>query len=282
MNEIVVKSYGKINLSLDILYKRRDNYHEIKSVMQTIDLFDRLVFREMDQGIEILSNDPDLPIDDENIVYKAWQALRPFLKEERGIHISIEKNIPIAAGLAGGSSNGASTLKVLNKLWNLGLSQAKLREIGGKIGADIPFCLMGGTVLAEGIGDRLTPLKPFINKSILLCNPGIKISTAHAYGLIDTNNRPEFDLKELLYSIERDDAYGVARNLMNKMEDPIIGEYPIIQEIKDIMDTSGALASLMSGSGPTVFGIFDDQDKLKLAYDKLSKITSQVYITKTI
>lgn len=281
MKEIIVKSYGKINLSLDILYKRPDNYHEIRSVMQTIDLFDRLSFKEQEKGITIETDNPDLPIDNENIVYRAWESLVPFLSEDRGIHISIEKNIPIAAGLAGGSSNGAVTLQVLNSLWELNLSEEELRDIGAKIGADIPFCLMGGTALAEGIGDKLTPMKAFVDKWVLLCNPGIKISTSYAYSLIDTT-RPDFDLKDLISSIEKNDIYGVSNNLKNKMEEPIIKVYPIIQEIKDIMNDSGSLGSLMSGSGPTVFGIFDDQEKLEDAYGKLLKLTQQVYITRTI
>lgn len=281
MSEIIVKSYGKINLALDILYKRQDDYHEIRSIMQSIDLFDRMIFRDQDHGITIETNNPDVPIDEENIVYKAWKILSSLTKEDKGIYIKIEKNIPIAAGLAGGSSNGATTLRFLNKHWQLNLSQAKLSHIGAKIGADIPFCLMGGTALAEGIGDKLTPLKPFVDKWVLLCNPGIKISTSYAYSLIDTASE-DFDLKDLMSSIENHDIYGVSNNLRNKMEEPIIQQYPIIQEIKDIMNESGSLASLMSGSGPTVFGIFDDEEKIKYTYERLLKLTDQVYITKTI
>lgn len=281
MKEIVVKSYGKINLALDVLYKRSDNYHEIRSIMQSIDLHDRLIFKEMEKGITIETNNPDVPIDKSNIVYRAWEGLRPFAKGKTGIHIEIQKNIPVAAGLAGGSSNGAMTLKVLNKLWELNLKEEKLMDIGSKIGADIPFCIMGGTALAEGIGERLTPIKPFVDKWVLICNPGIKISTPYAYSLIDTNKK-NYDLEDLIYSIERDDIRGVCRNLKNKMEEPIIKEYPIIQNIKDIMRDSGSLGSLMSGSGPTVFGIFDDKEKIEFAYKKLKNLTKHVYITKTI
>jgi 4-diphosphocytidyl-2-C-methyl-D-erythritol kinase len=281
MKEIVVKSYGKINLALDILYKRSDNYHEIRSIMQSIDFFDRLIFKEQEKGITIETNNPDVPTDKENIVYRAWESLKPYSKTSTGIHIKIEKNIPVASGLAGGSSNGAVTLRVLNKMWNLNLSEEKLMEIGGEIGADIPFCLMGGTALAEGIGEKLTPLKPFVDKLILLCNPDIKISTPYAYSLIDTN-KEKYDLRDLIYSLEQDDIYGVSQNLKNKMEEPIIKKYPIIKNIQDIMKSSGSLGTLMSGSGSTVFGIFDDKEKLEFAYKRLLKLTKQVYITKTI
>lgn len=281
MKEIVAKSYGKINLSLDILYKRDDNYHEIKSVMQSIDLHDRLIFREQESGITIDSNNPDVPLDSQNLVYKAWQALKPFSEEEKGINIYIEKNIPIAAGLAGGSSNSAITLQVLNKLWKLNLSQGELREIGSKIGADIPFCIMEGTALAEGIGDKLTPLKPFVDKDILICNPGIQVPTSYAYSLVDTEEE-RFDLRDMLSAIERDDIAEVGKALKNKMEKPIIDKYPIIQRIKDIMDSSGSLGSLMTGSGPTVFGIFGDRKNMETAYNELLKLTDQVYMTRTI
>lgn len=280
MKEIVAKSYGKINLSLDVLYKRDDNYHEIKSVMQSIDLYDKLIFREQKSGITIESNNPEVPLGRENLVYKAWEALTPLLKQEKGIYIYIEKNIPIAAGLAGGSSNSATTLQILNEIWELSLCEAKLREIGSKIGADIPFCLMGGTALAEGIGEKLTPLKSFKDKDILICNPGIKVSTPYAYSLVDTQLE-DYNLKDLLISIRLDDIYGVGKGLKNKMEKPIIDKYPVIQQIKDIMNNSGSLGSLMSGSGPTVFGIYDDAGKMKTAYNELLKLTDQVYMTKT-
>jgi 4-diphosphocytidyl-2-C-methyl-D-erythritol kinase len=281
MKEIIIKSYGKINLALDILYKRSDNYHEIKSVMQRIDIFDRLIFKEQEEGITIEVDNPDVPVDEQNIVYKVYKALKPLSQYKKGIYINIEKNIPVAAGLAGGSSNGAITLKVLNDLWDLNLSQEKLMEIGAKIGADIPFCLMGGTALAEGIGEKLTPLTPIVDKWILLCNPGIKVSTSYAYSLIDTS-KESYNLDALINSIEKDDINGISKNLRNKMEEPIIREYPIIQEIKDIMDDCGSLGSLMSGSGPTVFGIFDNKEELEFAYKRLLKLTRQVYITKTI
>lgn len=281
MKEIILKSYGKINLALDILYKRSDNYHEIKSVMQRIDIFDRLIFKEQKEGITIETNNSDVPVDNKNIVYKAYEALKPLSQCKKGIHINIEKNIPVAAGLAGGSSNGAITLKVLNDLWDLNLSQEKLMEIGASIGADIPFCIMGGTALAEGIGEKLTPLIPFVDKWVLLCNPGIKISTSYAYSLIDTS-KEKYNLKELIQAIEKNDIYGVSKKLKNKMEEPIINKYPIIQDIKDIMNQAGSLGSLMSGSGPTVFGIFDDKERLEFAYERLLKLTRQVYITKTI
>lgn len=280
MEELIIESYGKVNLALDILYKRDDGYHEINSIMQRINLKDRLTFKDMESGIIIESNNPEVPLDNTNLVYKAWESLKRLTGIDRGIHISIEKHIPIAAGLAGGSSNGAATLQALNQMWNLNLSDGELMTIGKDLGADIPFCIMGGTALAQGIGEKLTRLDSFANKHILLCNPGIKISTKEAYEKINPNGS-RINIDFLAECIRRDDLNCVSKNLSNKMEEAIIEEYPIIQRIKDIMIDHGALGSLMSGSGPTVFGIYDDKEKMKDAKIELLNITEKVYMCET-
>lgn len=281
MDEFIMDSYGKINLALDILYKREDGYHEIRSIMQRISLKDRLKFTEINEGIIIEANKEEVPLDSTNLVYKAWEKLSKLTGVRKGVKISIEKNIAVAAGLAGGSSNGAVTLLALNKLWNLGLSQEELMEIGQGLGADIPFCIMGGTALAEGIGEKLRPLKTFTGKHILLCNPGIAISTAHAYSKCSKLNSG-IDIEGIIADIEADDLKGLAKKMANTMEEPMIKEYPIIGQIKNIMVENGALGSLMSGSGSTVFGLYDDEEKLKDSRDKLLNISDKIYICKTL
>lgn len=281
MGELIIESYGKINLTLDILHKRKDGYHEINSVMQRIDLKDTLAFKEIDKGIIIESNNPQVPKDSTNLVYKAWEKLKQISGIDRGIHVKIDKRIPVAAGLAGGSSNGAATLQAINQLWNLKLSDIELMKIGKDLGADIPFCIMGGTALAQGIGEKLIKLKPFTGKHILLCNPGIEISTAYAYSKVQLGEE-RLDVDKLISCIEREDLHCVAKNLGNKMETLIIQEYPIIDKIKSTMIESGALGALMSGSGPTVFGIYDDEEKLLFTKDKLKDISKIIIPCKTI
>lgn len=281
MEELIIESYGKVNLALDILYKRDDGYHEISSIMQRINLKDKLIFKDRKEGIIIESNDQRVPRDFTNLVHKAWKTLREITGINRGIHIYIEKNIPIAAGLAGGSSNGAATLQALNTLWDLRLSDRELMDIGVGLGADIPFCIMGGTALAQGIGERLKGISPFSNRHILLCNPDIEISTKYAYSKVDPNGK-RLNIEKIIKCIESGDTRCVAENMGNKMEIPIIEEYPIIQDIKDTMIKNGALGAIMSGSGPTVFGIFQCEDDIIKAERELSKQFKRVYICKTL
>lgn len=281
MKELIIESFGKINLALDILYKRQDNYHEISSVMQQISLKDKLIFTELKDGIIMECDNKELPLDSSNLIYKAWEKMKEVTKINRGLHVKIEKNIPIAAGLAGGSSNGAATLEALNYLWGLNFTKEELMKIGLSLGADMPFCILGGTAKAEGIGEILTPLKPFKDKHILLGNPGIGISTAYAYGRL-TLNEERYDIEGLIKCMESDDMSCVASKMKNKMETTIILDNPIIDEIKSIMIENGALGSLMSGSGPTVFGLFDDEDKMETAYSKLLQRIDKVYKCTTI
>lgn len=281
MKELILESYGKINLALDVLYKRNDGYHEINSVMQQIDLKDTLIFSEHKSGIIIESNNNEMPLDSNNLIYKVWEKLRDITGVDKGIRVRVDKQIPIAAGLAGGSSNGAVALKALNTLWDLNLSLEELIDIGKSLGADIPFCIMGGTAKAQGIGEKLSKLKPFKEKYILLGNPGIEISAAYAYSRLDLNNE-RLDVDGLIANMEKDDLEAVAKKMKNVMEKPIIEDFPIIQEIKDIMSKHGALGALMSGSGSTVFGLFDDKEKLLFAEKKLKEKEFKVYSCVTI
>lgn len=284
MKEIVLESYGKINLGLDVLYKREDGYHEINTIMQQISLSDTLIMREIKEDIELDCNNKELPLDSTNLVYRAWKKMQEKTGINKGIQINIHKKIPIAAGLAGGSANAAAVLKGLNQLWGLNLSEEELREIGIEIGADVPYCIMGGTALAEGIGERLTKIKSFKDKDILLVNPGIGVSTTEVYGSLRLNKEARMDVQKIISSIERDDMKSVADNITNVMEEVVIEKNPIISQIKRDMVNYGALGALMSGSGPTVFGLFDDMDKLKFCKQILTEKYSKgiVLLAKTI
>ncbi|TJX12971.1 4-(cytidine 5'-diphospho)-2-C-methyl-D-erythritol kinase [Tissierella creatinini] len=281
MEELHLKSYAKVNLSLEILYKRQDGYHEIDSIMQEIDLCDELVFSDNKDGIRIGSNSEEIPLDSSNLVYKAWELMKEVSGIYRGITIRIDKKIPVAAGLAGGSSNGAATLKAINQLWNLKLSEEELMKIGVRIGADVPFCIMGGTARARGIGEKLTRLEPFKEKYILIANPGIRVSTAYAYSKVDLDGL-RYDSRSLMEAMKRNDLNGVSAGLYNRLEKTIIAENPIIGHMKTMMKDNGALGALMSGSGSTVFGIFDDEEKMDYANRKLSENFTKVYSCKTI
>ncbi len=284
MKEIVIESYGKINLGLDVLYKREDGYHEISTIMQQISLRDTLTIREIEEDIVLESNADNLPLDSTNLVYKAWKAIQERTGIYKGIEINIHKRIPIAAGLAGGSSNAAAVLRGLNELWKLNLSEEDLMEIGVKIGADVPYCIIGGTALAEGIGEKLTKLKSFGGKHVLLANPGIGVSSANVYNNLKLKNNPQLDMKKMISSLENNDLKSVADNMINVMEEVVIEEHPIILEIKNMMKKSGALGALMSGSGSTVFGLFDDLDKLNHSMSKLKEMltTGTVLAVQTI
>lgn len=284
MEEVVIDAHGKINLALDVLYPRDDGYHEINTIMQQIDLKDTITLRNIEGDRAIIEcNSEEIPLDESNLAYKAWEKIVEKTNLLRGIHITIDKNIPVAAGLAGGSTNAAAVLKGLNLLWNLNLSQERLMEIGAEIGADVPFCILGGTAHARGIGEKLKKIRSFSNKLILLANIGKPVSSAYVYNKLDLENRSKrIDVDKIVEYIEEDDVKKVAENMENIMEQVVIKEYPIIAQIKEDMVRYGALGSIMSGSGPTVFGIFDDEEKLLRCKEFLEKKVEKVLVTKTI
>ena len=284
MEEVVIDAHGKINLALDVLYPRDDGYHEINTIMQQIDLKDTITLRNIEGDRAIIEcNSEEIPLDESNLAYKAWEKIVEKTNFLRGIHITIDKNIPVAAGLAGGSTNAAAVLKGLNLLWNLNLSQERLMEIGAEIGADVPFCILGGTAHARGIGEKLKKIRSFSNKLILLANIGKPVSSAYVYNKLDLDNRSKrIDVDKIVEYIEEDNVKKVAENMENIMEQVVIKEYPIIAQIKEDMVRYGALGSIMSGSGPTVFGIFDDEEKLLNCKKFLEKKVEKVLVTKTI
>lgn len=282
MDELKLKAYAKINLSLDVLNKRPDGYHNVKMVMQQITLYDEIFLHKADKGITLTTNCSFLPNDISNIAYKAANSMLEKYGIEGGVNMKIEKNIPIAAGLAGGSSDAAAVIKGIDTLYDLNLSMEEMMEIGAGIGADVPFCILGSGALAEGIGEKLTKIKGLKSGWIVLSKPNICISTADAYGnlkLEEIKERPDTD--GLLNALERDNLYDVANNLCNVFEQGIFTKNPIVKLIREKMLEYGAVGSLMSGSGPSVYGIFKDYNKARSAYEKLKLIYNQTYLVRT-
>lgn len=284
MNSIQLKSRAKINLSIDVLGKREDGYHLVEMIMQTIDLFDKIkIFSLKEDTIIIESNSLDIPLDSTNIVYKAADLIKKQYNIKEGVKIIIEKNIPIAAGMAGGSSNAAAVLVGLNQLWQLKLSENKLKELGLKLGADVPFCIGGQTALAENIGEKLTKIDGLSeNIFILVCKPELFVSTKEIYEEIDSKiieKRPNNKL--LIQLLKENKIQQIADNMYNVLEEVTREKYPVIEEIEKIMMENDALGSMMSGSGPTVFGLYRNREDAENCKNKLLKKFSQVYIVKS-
>lgn len=279
MNSITLKSRAKINLSIDVLGKRQDGYHLVEMIMQTIDLYDLIEINEKDNDqITIKSTSDEIPLDCNNLVYKAANLIKKTFNINKGVEIHIKKNIPVAAGMAGGSSNAAAVLVGLNKLWNLNLSNQQLEKIGLKLGADVPFCINGGAVLASGIGEELTPIKGLTKDvCILVCKPDLFVSTKEVYECIDSKDidkRP--NNKFLIECLKNEDTRQLAENMFNVLEGVTMDKHPVIQQIKDIMTNNRALGAMMSGSGPTVFGLYENREdavKCKAILEKQFKQT---------
>ena len=281
MNSIELKSRAKINLSIDVLGKREDGYHLVEMIMQSIDLYDIIKIKELKcNEIIIKSNSSDIPLDENNIVYKAAKLIKETFNINKGIEIFIDKYIPIAAGMAGGSSNAAAVLVGLNKLWNLQLSEEELKSLGFKLGADVPFCIVGNAALAEGVGEELTYIKGLSKDvSILVCKPELFVSTKDVYGGLDLNNLKQRPNNKLLIEYLKDDNIeGVSNNMVNVLETVTSKMHEEINDIEKIMNENKALGSMMSGSGPTVFGIYKNiEDALKGKKELLKKY-KQVYV----
>lgn len=283
MKEIAVKALAKINLGLDVVRKREDGYHEVKMVMQTIHLFDRLEMKKTKADeITITTNLTFLPTNENNLVYKAAKLLKDEFSIKDGIHIKLHKHIPVAAGMAGGSTDAAAVLYGMNSMFELGLSKGELMQRGVKIGADVPYCIMRGTALAEGIGEKLTALPPMVKCPVLIAKPQISVSTKFVYENLKLNEgivHPDIDT--LVSDIEAKDLPKIAADMGNILETVTIPNYPVIAQIKDLMKDQGALNAMMSGSGPTVFGLFDTEETAVRAYEKMRKsgLAKQVYLT---
>lgn len=278
---MIIKSRSKINISLDILNKRTDGYHDVSMIMQTLDLCDDVTVNKIKNGIIISSNLDYLPTDDTNIAYKAAKLFLDINNiTDIGVSIDIYKRIPVAAGMAGGSSNAAAVLHAMNKLFDTNLSINELMLLGAKLGADVPFCLTGGTMLAEGIGTKLTRLNPLYECDVLICKPPFSVSTEYIYSKIKADKiirRP--DTKGLLSAIKTSNYIEMNRRMYNVMEDITSSMHREILDIKKIMLYNGADISMMTGSGPTVFGFFSNNNIIN-ARDELSKIYKEIHICK--
>lgn len=285
MDKIQLKALAKINLGLDVLRRREDGYHEVKMIMQTISLCDELELRKRKQpGIQVRTNLHYLSTNENNLVYKAAQLLMEEFQIGDGIAIQLQKRIPVAAGMAGGSSDAAAVLWGMNQMYGLGLSRKGLMERGVRLGADVPYCVLRGTALAEGIGERLRTLPPMPKCYILLAKPGISVSTRFVYENLHANDlKPEQhpDVDAMIEAMKEKDLGLLTARMGNVLELVTVPAHPVIEEIKRYMLEAGALGAMMSGSGPTVFGIFDTQAKARKAYHAMraGRLAKQLYLT---
>ena len=285
MDKIQLKALAKINLVLDVLRRREDGYHEVKMIMQTIGLHDDLEIRKTKtSGIQVKTNLYYLPTNENNLVYKAAKLLMDEFQIRDGVSIQLKKRIPVAAGMAGGSSDGAAVLWGINQMYGLGLSMQALMERGVRLGADVPYCIQRGTALAEGIGEKLSVLPPMPKCTILIAKPGISVSTKFVYENLHANDlKPEQhpDVDSMIEAMRQKDLGLLCSRMGNVLETVTIPAYPVINEIKRTMMDNGAIGSMMSGSGPTVFGIFDSPVAAKQAVKavRAAKLAKQICLT---
>ena len=283
-----LKAYGKINLGLDVVRRREDGYHEVRMIMQTVRVYDAIELnRTEEEGIRLSTNLYYLPDNENNLGYRAAKLLMDEFGIRDGVEIKMKKFIPVAAGMAGGSSDAAAVLFGINKMFGLGLSEKELMERGVRLGADVPYCIMRGTALSEGIGEILTPLPPMPQCRVLIAKPSVSVSTKHVYESLNLSSlgaEVHPDIDAMRTAIENKDLSGVVSQLGNVLETVTIPENPVIQTLKDKMMEMGADGSLMSGSGPTVFGLFTNQTAAQAAYEELrygrsQDLAKQVYLT---
>lgn len=270
---ITRKAYAKINLGLDVTGRRDDGYHIVRMIMQNVDIYDTLTFEKNDLGkIRLTANKDTIPTDEHNLIYKVCALLMEKYDIKEGVDVHLEKRIPVAAGMAGGSTDGASAFYGMKELFDLPITKEEMCEMAVKLGADIPYCIMGGTMLSEGIGEVLTALPDMPDCYILVGKPDINVSTGWVYTELDSKEI-EFhpDIDGMCDAIGSGDLGGVCQRLSNVLEPVTKSKYDIIGKIEALMEDGGAVRSIMTGSGPTVFGIFDDEDKLKQAYDKVKE-----------
>ena len=286
MKKIRLKAMAKINLGLDVVRKREDGYHEVRMIMQTIRMYDQIELEPTEApGIRVSTNLNYLPTNEDNLVYKAAKLLMDEFDVKKGLNIGLRKFIPVAAGMAGGSSDAAAVMVGVNRLFHLNLSQKELMDRAVNIGADVPYCVMRGTALAEGIGEKLTHLPPAPAGYVLIAKPGIHVSTKFVYTNLKANELESHpDIDGQIQAIRSGDLKKVAELCGNVLETVTIPAYPVIREIKDLMMEHGAIGALMSGSGPTVFGLFTNPKAAAKAHEEMrygagSELAKQVYLT---
>ncbi len=283
MRKLVLKALAKINLGLDVLGRRENGYHDVRMVMQSIYLYDEVVMEvKSAPGISLRTNLSFLPTGEGNIAYNAAAMLQKEFGLTEGVRVTLDKRIPVAAGMAGGSSDAAAVLFGMNRLFELGLTQEQLMERGALLGADVPYCIMRGTVLAEGIGEKLTPLPAMPKCTVLVAKPPVSVSTRVVYEALDAGKIEKHpDIDGLIAGLEKKDLRKIASCMGNVLEDVTIPMCPVIEQIRGEMLEAGALGAMMSGSGPTVFGLFGDKLAAIKAQENIRKkaLARQVYIT---
>lgn len=286
MDRVVTKAYAKINLGLDVLRKRPDGYHEVKMIMQTVDLYDvLLVSKKEEDTITIATQREELPVNEDNLIYKAVKLMKEIYGFPGGVHVELVKNIPIAAGMAGGSTDAAAAMRAVNDLFELGRPLKELEKYAVKIGADVPYCIQGGTVLSEGIGELLTDLPNAPQCILLIAKPDIMVSTKYVYenlNLPQLKNHPDIDA--MVTAIKMGDVQGMIEPMDNVLATVTEEKYEIIKEIKQTMEKNGAIKAMMSGSGPTVFGIFETMVQAATAFDAIKEkdMAREIFISKFV
>ena len=284
MRELKLKAKAKINLGLDVVRKREDGYHEVRMIMQMINLYDKITLRKKTEpSITVTANLSYLPVNEDNLVYRAAKLLMDEFQVDGGLEIELQKYIPVAAGMAGGSTDAAAVMVGVNRIFQLGLNKKQLMERGVKIGADVPFCIMRGTALAEGIGEELTPLPAMPHCSLVIAKPKIHVSTKFVYGNLKVGELTEHpDIDGQVLALRENNLEQLVTRMGNVLETVTIPAYPVIDEIKHTMMKYGAMGAMMSGSGPTVFGIFEKEDKAQEVCRllKKEKAAKQVYLVR--
>lgn len=283
MDHITRKAYAKINIGLDVLRRRADGYHEVRMIMQTIDLCDDLcIERTAQPGIRLRTDSTELPVDGNNLICKAADLLFREKGIREGVQITLTKRIPVAAGMAGGSADAAAAMRGLNELFEMGYSISELQRLGVKLGADIPYCLTGGTMLSEGIGEILSPLPAPPECFLVVAKPDINVSTAFVYGNLHAETLTYHpDIDGIITALREHDLRGITDRLGNVLETVTVREYPVIEELKELMRREGAENALMSGSGPTVFGIYRRRETAQEAAGAVagSGLAAQIHVT---
>ena len=284
--EITKKAYAKINLGLDVLGKRDDGYHLVKMIMQNVDIYDTLTFRRTTEGkITLKANDDTIPVDDSNLICKVAKQLQEKYGVTYGAEIELVKRIPVAAGMAGGSTDGAAAYRALNDLWELGLSDKELCELAVKLGADIPYCIVGGTALSEGIGEVLTPIDGKAKYRLVVAKPDIMVSTGWVYTELDSTEITRHpDIDAVKAALSEGDVKRMCDEIHNVLEPVTTAKYRVIKDIEKILEDNGAVRAFMTGSGPTVFAVFDNENTAKKGFEAVKKsgLAPQLFLTKPI
>ena len=284
--KITRKAYAKINLGLDVIGKRDDGYHLVKMIMQNVDIYDTLTFEENASGeITLKANSGSVPTDGSNLICKVAHQLKEEFGVKSGADITLEKRIPVAAGMAGGSTDGAAAYIALNELWGLGLSKEDLCKRAVKLGADIPYCIIGGTALSEGIGEELTVLKDAPKVYLVVAKPAIAVSTGWVYTELDSKEIERHpDIDAIRAAIEAGDVRGMCDKIHNVLEPVTTGKYSVIKDIEKLLEANGAIRAFMTGSGPTVFAVYESEEEARKGYEAVQKsgLAPELFLTKPI